>query len=161
MAKSEILGVSELSQSFREVKGDMERRTGRAMTAAGGAVIRRKARANALALGLKRSGALIKNIVIKRESQAAPATEQYNLGVRHGRHLTKKQKVKGRLGINSSGRIVKRYDDDPYYWKFLELETEKRDATPYLAPALEDGREEVIDAMGKRLQREHEKVNKK
>ena len=161
MAKSETFGISELTKAFRELKvGMSEQRVGRAMVASGGAVLKRKAKANAQALGLKRTGALIKNIVIKRETQAPPGTVQYHLGVRHGRHLTKKQKASSKLGVNGSGRIVKRYDDDPYYWMFLELETDKRDATPYLAPALEQGKEEVIDAMAKRLQREQEKAGK-
>lgn len=162
MAKSETFGISELSKAFRELVGGMsDQRVGRAMVASGGSLLKRRAKSNAQALGLRRTGDLIKNIVIKREPQAPPDTVQYHLGVRHGRHLTKKQKVNTKLGISSAGRIVKQYVDDPYYWRFLELDTERRDATPYLAPALEQGREEVIDAMGKRLQREHEKASKK
>ena len=160
MAKTETLGIGELSQSFRSLKTDMETRTARVMVAAAGGVLRSKARGIAQAKGLRKSGALIKNIVIKREPQAPAGTAQYNLGVRHGRSLTKKQKADSKLAINKTGRIVKRYEDDPYYWRFPEFGTKKQQATPYLQPALEQGKEEAIDAMAVRLDKEHAKAGK-
>lgn len=160
MAKKEVLGIGDLSRQFRALTTGMETRTGRAMVVAAGGVLKRKAKANAQALGLKRTGSMIKNIVIKRESQAPPGTVQYNLGVRHGRNLTKKQKSTGKLAVGRGGRIVKRYEDDPYYWRFQEFRTQNREATPFLAPALEQGKEEAIDAMEKRLQKELDKAGK-
>lgn len=161
MAKTEVLGINDLAKSFGELRTEMDTRTARAMVVSGGGVLKRRAKANAIALGLRRTGALVKNIVIKREPQAPQGTAQYHLGVRHGQNLTRKQKAKSKLGVNAAGRIVKRYDDDPYYWRFAELGSEKQDATPYLGPALEEGRGEVIEAMGARLQREMEKAQKK
>lgn len=160
MAKSEILGIGELSQSFQSLKTGMETRVARVMVAAGGGVLRRRARAIAQAKGLRKTGALVKNIVIKREPQAPAGTAQYNLGVRHGRNLTKKQKTDSKLAVNKSGRIVKRYEDDPYYWRFPEFGTKKQQATPYLQPALEQGKEEAVDAMAERLDKEHAKASK-
>lgn len=160
MAKSEILGIGELSQSFQQLKTGMETRTARVMVAAAGGVVRGKARGIAQAKGLRKTGALLKNIVIKREPQAPAGTAQYHLGVRHGRQLTKKQKTNSKLAVNKGGRIVKRYEDDPYYWRFAEFGTEKQQATPYLQPALEQGKTEAIDAMAARLQKELEKASK-
>lgn len=160
MAKSEILGIGELGQSFQGLKTGMETRVARLMVASGGGVLRSKARSIAQAKGLRKTGALIKNIVIKREPQAPAGTAQYNLGVRHGRNLTKKQKTNSKLAINKTGRIVKRYEDDPYYWRFPEFGTKKQQATPFLQPALEQGKEEVIDAMADRLDKEHAKASK-
>lgn len=160
MAKSEILGIGELSQSFQLLKTGMETRTARVMVAAAGGVLRRKARGIAQAKGLRKTGALINNIVIKREAQAPAGTAQYNLGVRHGQNLTKKQKTKSKLSINKSGRIVKRYEDDPYYWRYAEFGTGKQQASPFLQPALQEGKEEAIEAMADRLIKEHEKASK-
>lgn len=160
MAKTEILGIGDLQKSFRELKDGMETRIARAMVVSAGGVLKRKAKANAQAQGLKRTGALIKNIVIKREPQAPAGTAQYHLGVRHGRNLTKKQKTNSKLSVNKTGRIVKRYEDDPYYWRFAEFGTVKQQAAPFLGPALEDGKTEAIDAMAARLQKEHDKASK-
>lgn len=160
MAKSEILGIGELSQSFQALKTGMEARVARLMVASGGSVLRSKARGIAQAKGLRKTGALIKNIVIKREPQVPAGTAQYNLGVRHGRNLTKKQKTNSKLAINKTGRIVKRYEDDPYYWRFPEFGTKKQQAAPFLQPALEQGKEEAIDAMAERLDKEHAKASK-
>jgi len=161
MAKTETLGIGDLSQSFRDLKTDMDTRTARAMVVSAGGVLKRHAKAKALAQGLRRTGALVKNIAIKREPQAPQGTAQYHLGVRHGYNLTRKQKAKGKLGVNGVGRIVKRYEDDPYYWRFAELGSAKQDATPFIGPALDEGKGEAIEAMDKRLQRELEKAQKK
>lgn len=206
MAKSEILGIGDLGKAFREVKQGMEARTGRAMVVAAGGVLKRRAKSIAIANGSRRTGAMVKNIVIKRERDAPPNTEQYHLGVRHGRDLTRKQKGAGkRVAINGAGRLVVRYVDDPYYWRWVEqghkvvprepvedgrttfkqrlrngkvvirsreysgasLRARRRaasgsvDAKPFIAPALEQGRQEAIEAMAARLQREHEKASKK
>ena len=160
MAKEEILGLGDLSANFKKLKTDMEQRTGRAMVVAGGGVIKRKAKANVQQQGLVRTGAYLKNIVIKREPQNPPGTVAYALGVRHGRNLTKKQKANSKLGVEK-GRIVKRYEDDPFYWRFLEFDTAKRDGTPAIGPALEEGRGDAIDAMGNRLQKELDKAGSK
>lgn len=161
MAKTELMGIGGLTAAFGDLQDGMKTRTGRAMVVSGGGVIKRRAKAIAQTKGLRRTGAMIKNIAIKRETQAPTDVVQYHIGVRHGRDLTKKQKATGALSVNGKGRIVKRYADDPYYWRFVELKTRRRAATPFLQPALEEGREEAIDAMAERLQREHDKVSKK
>ncbi|SFB96635.1 phage protein, HK97 gp10 family [Polaromonas sp. OV174] len=121
MAKSEVMGIGDLKQRFGQLKSGMETRTSRLMVVAAGGVLKAKAKSIAQANGSVRTGAMVKNIVIKREPQAPSGTTQYNLGVRHGRDLTKKQKTGGKhLAVTGGGRISVRYHDDPYYWKWVE-----------------------------------------
>jgi len=160
MAKTELLGIGELKQNFGKLKDGTETRIARSVVAAAGGVVRSKARGIAQSNGLRRTGALIKNIVIKRETNAPAGTTQYNLGVRHGVNLTKKQKASSKLAIAKGGRIVKRYEDDPYYWRFAEFGTKKQQATPFIGPALEQGKTEAIEAMGTRLKKELAKAGK-
>jgi len=205
MAKTEILGIGEMSASFRELKTGMETRTSRVMVAAAGSVLKRRAKGIAQANGSVKTGVMLKNIAIKREPQAPPGTTQYNLGVRHGRNLTGKAKKSGkRLVVMKSGRIGVKYENDPYYWRWVEkghkivgrapvedstttyqqrlrngkVVTRTRDrsgaglrarraaatgevaAKPFIGPALEQGKEEAIQAMADRLQKEHDKARK-
>lgn len=201
MANSEVLGIGEMRAAFARVKNGMETRTGRLMVVAAGGVLKRKAKAIAQANGSVRTGAMVKNIAIKREPQAPAGTVQYNMAVRSGADLTKKQKSNSRLGVTAGGRIVKNYVDNPYYWRFVErghkivgrseggeksfttttytqrlrngktvVRTKDRatnsmrarraaasgmvPAKPFLGPALEQGKEEAIAAMGTRLEKE-------
>lgn len=153
---STTVDTSEISEGFKRLQDDAPK-VARRMVVAGGGVLRKQARANATALGLKKTGALIKNIVIKRETQAGPGIEQVNLGVRHGRDLTRKQKSVNRLVVTAKGRIVKRYVDDPFYWHFLEFTTKRRTGTPYLTPTLEQQGTAAIEAMGTVLTKEIDK----
>lgn len=100
----------------------MINRTSKRMVAAAGGVLKKEAKAIAQSKGLKISGALIRNIAIKRERNAPAGTEQYNLGVRHGRDLGNGKKVTKYLEYSKrKGRIVIKRKDDPFYWKFVEL----------------------------------------
>lgn len=177
MAESEVMGTGALKQKFGELKNGMATRTSRAMVVAAGGVLKKKAKAIALANGSKRTGVMIKNIAIKREAQAPAGTAQYHLGVRNGGDLTKKQKSAGkRLAVNDRGRVVTRYADDPFYWIWVEqghktvsrapqgqatsLRSRRRSAAsqvaakPFIGPALEQGRADAIEAMSARLQKE-------
>ena len=122
MAKTEVLGIGDMRAGFERVREDMRKRTSRRMLVAAGGVLKGKAKVIALANGSRRTGAMIKNIAIKRETSAPAGTEQYHLGVRHGRNLTAKAKKSGaHLAVSKKGRIVKRYEDDRYYWRWVEL----------------------------------------
>lgn len=158
MAKTEILGIGELRKNFGSLKTGMETRVARSMVVAAGGVLKKRAKANIQAQGLVLSGSMLRNVVIKREPQAPSGTVQYNLGVRHGRDKNKKQRETVKLAVSSSGRIVKRYEDDPYYWRFAEFGTRKQARTPSIGPALDQGKDEAIEAMGKRLQKELDKA---
>lgn len=122
MADTEIIGIGNLRQQFGGLRRDMETRVARAMVVAGGQVLKAEAKAIAQANGSVRTRAMVKNIVIKRE-KTEKGLAQYHLGVRHGKDLTKKQKGQAgkKLAVNRHGRIVTRYVDDPYYWRWVEL----------------------------------------
>lgn len=208
MVKTETLGIGNMKANFAKLRDDMKTRTARAMVVAAGGVIKKKAKEIAQSNGSVKTGAMVKNIAIKREPQAPADTARYNLGVRHGRDLTKKQKSNAKLVVNKVGRIVKQYVDDPYYWRWVELghrfvpraqegdssfvkttytqrlrngklvvrtkqaasqglrnrrrtaSSQRAGAKPFLAPALEQGKEEAITAMGDRLQKELDKAGR-
>ncbi|MFN7041655.1 MAG: HK97-gp10 family putative phage morphogenesis protein [Acidovorax temperans] len=121
MADKDILGIGDMKANFAKLRDEVRNRTSRRMVVAGGNVLKRKAKQIAQANGSVRTGAMVKNIAIKREAQAGDGTTQYHLGVRHGRNLTAKAKKNSKLAVASTGRIVKRYADDPYYWRFVEF----------------------------------------
>jgi HK97 gp10 family phage protein len=183
MAAEKIQGLGELRTKFLQISQDMALRTSRAMVVAAGGVLKKEAKALAQSQGLRKTGALINNIAIKRE-RTPEGIAQYHLGVRHGRDLGRKAATK--LKIGKTGRIVKSYLNDPFYWSFLErgrniyrgatrarnmLGTRHRmkatknvagkvAATPFIAPALTNKRAEAIEAMQKRLQKTLDKAKK-
>ncbi|TWI65172.1 HK97 gp10 family phage protein [Pseudoduganella lurida] len=163
-------GLGELRTAFGAVKEDMRLRTSRLMVASGGGVIRKESRSLAQRQGLKMTGALIKNIVIKRERTPDGLT-QYNLGVRHGRHMGRN--AARQLVVAKNGRVISAVVDDPFYWWFLEKgrnvyhgDGKRRrgvksrvEATPYIAPALDNKRAEAVEAMATRLAAAIRKAN--
>ena len=165
MPDSAILGIGNLRDNFAQInEAAIQTRIGRRMVAVAGAVVKKEAKSLAQQQGLRRTGALIKNIVIKRETKAPSGTVQYNLGVRHGRNLTRKQKKQTSLAVSKGGRIYTRYDNDPWYWKFAEFGTKRKDgsvrqqATPFIGPALENSASTAITAMGDALTAELKKA---
>jgi HK97 gp10 family phage protein len=116
-----IFGLGELRSTFANRKVDIKDRSAVRIVAAGARVLKKEAKAIVQAKGLIRSRALINNIAVKRERNTATGIEQYNLGVRHGREMGNGKKVIKYLALNSTGRIVTRRMNDPYYWRFLEL----------------------------------------
>ena len=112
-----IHGLGELRAQFKSLAKDMETRTSRAMVVAAGGVLKRESKRLAQQQGLRRTGALIDNIAIKRE-KTPEGIAQYHLGVRHGRELGRKAKKV--LTVRKSGRIGVKYLNDPYYWWWVE-----------------------------------------
>lgn len=167
-----IEGLGQLRQSFQVIATDMRTRTSRVMVASAGGVLRKEARNLAQAQGLRLTGALIQNIVIKRE-KTPDGVSQYHLGVRHGREMGRKAERK--LVIAKNGRVTSVVVNDPFYWLFLEKgrnvypgngrrkrdgAKSRVDATPFIAPALENKRQDAIEAMAVRLAKEIEKANR-
>ena len=152
-----IEGLAELRASFANVGTNMKKRTARSMVVAAGGVLKREAKRLAQSQGLRKTGALIKNIAIKRE-KTPEGIAQYHLGERHGRHLGRKAEKK--LVVGKSGRIVTKRVNDPFYWYFHEFGTKKMQARPFIGPALENKRNEAIKAMEDRLAKEIEKANR-
>jgi HK97 gp10 family phage protein len=157
---TEIQGVGALRDAFNQLGIDIQTKAAPRIAAAGGAVLRKEARVIAEAAGLRKTGALIANIVIKKERNAPAGTVQYNLGVRHGRDLGNGKKVIKYLAIGKSGRVVTRRKDDPFYWHFLEFGTKYIKATHFIQRALENKAQEAVDAMTAKAQKEILKANK-
>ena len=155
--KVEIIGIGELVKNFKMLNSDIVKKTSLRMVATAGGVLRKESKRIAQEEGLKKTGALIRNIAIKKERNADPGTTQYNLGVRHGRHLGNGKKVEKYLALNKTGRIVNRRENDPFYWRFLEFGTKHISASRFLQRSLENKRQEAIKAMNDRLLKEIEK----
>lgn len=169
-----IDGLDHLRKSFNGLAKDMQEKASRQMVAAAGGILRSEAKRLAQGQGLRKTGALIRNIAIKRERTADGVT-QYNLGVRHGRNLGKK--AEKRLKVGKSGRVVTEYLNNPFYWSFLEFgrnvypgdgrrrrrvaAKSRVAATPFIAPALENKRDDALNAMATRLARLIDKANGK
>ena len=116
-----IQGLAQMRQNFEGIRQDMRTRVSRRMVVAGGRVIKDQAIANARANGSVRTGAMVANIAIKRESKAPEGTEQYHVGVRHGRDQSKKvRKAATKRLVSSRGRLRVQRDNDPYYWRWVE-----------------------------------------
>lgn len=158
--KVEVLGIGELGEMFSRVKKDMVEKTSLRMVASAGGVLRTEAKRLALSQGLKKSGALIRNIAIKRERKAPPGVAQYNLGVRHGRHLGNGKKVIKFLALNKRGRVSVRRENDPFYWRYHEFGTKHLPARPFIQQSVENKRAEALAAMEARLKRDIERYNK-
>lgn len=155
-AEVQITGLGDLKQQFAKVKQGMIRKTAFRMVAAAGGVLRKEARSLALSHGLKRSGAMIRNIAIKRERNAPPGTVQYNLGVRHGRNLGRKS-VKY-LALSKAGNVVNRRENDPYYWRFLNLGTKHIRPYRFIEDSLKNKRTEALAALEDRLKKDLERM---
>ena len=122
MMVDRVLGITDLLSTFKRLDNQLSKNTALRMVAAAGNVIKKEAKSIAQSKGLKRTGSLIRNIVIKREKQVADNTVQYNVGVRHGRAFgNRKNAVKFLARNKKSGRVVVKYKNDPYYWRFLEF----------------------------------------
>lgn len=166
--KTTIIGIEGLRGKFLELRQDMAQKTSRRMVAAAGGVLKKEAKAIAQSKGLKISGALIRNIAIKRERNAPEGTEQYNLGVRHGRDLGKRHTTYLAYSKRKE-RVVIRRENDPFYWRFIEFghkiiarasgKTGFVEPIPFIQPALVNKKEEAIAAMEDRLTKDLAKAN--
>lgn len=169
-----------ISKNIKKIKSDMRIKVSRRMVASAGGVLRKEAKLLAKRHGFNQSGALIRNIAIKRETKSPSGTEQYNLGVRHGKNLTKKNKAGKFLALNRNSRVVTRFVNDPFYWWFLERghkvvtrstqgltqKARRGNATrfvkgkSFIEQAFKNKRRQAVAAMSDQLQKEIEKANK-
>lgn len=158
MEKTLFEGLGDLRKAFAGLDSDLQKKIAPRMVAAAGGVLRKEAKAIAQQKGLKRSGALIRNIAIKRERKVPPGTTQYNLGVRHGRDLGRR--AKKFLARTKTGRVVTKRENDPFYWRFLEFGTRHIAAKEFIQQAPKNKQAEAIAAMTQKLQKEIAKANR-
>jgi len=153
-----IEGLGDLQKAFAGVSNNIKLKTSRRMVASAGGILRKEAKSIARKQGLKKSGSLIRNIAIKRESKSQPGITQYHLGVRHGRDLGKRHTKF--LALSKTGRIVTRRENDPFYWRFLEVGTKYIKAYGFIQQSLDNKRVEAIAAMSSKLRQEIDKANR-
>ena len=154
----EITGIKELSEAMKRLGDGLNRKIAAKMVASAGAVVKKEAKRIAQQKGLRKTGTLINNIAIKREKQVPANTVQYNVGVRHGREYGKKKNVVKYLAVGRRGRIVTKYKNDPFYWRFLEFGTKNISPRKFIEPALQSKRTEAIAAMQAVIEKEILKV---
>jgi HK97 gp10 family phage protein len=111
-----LTGFSQLSNTFKQVKTNVQDRALVRMVASGANVVKKTARKIVQSKRIVKSGALLNNIVLKREHDVPPGVVQYNVGVRHGPRGGKVKVV----GVNAGGGVKVSYPDDPYYWWWVE-----------------------------------------
>lgn len=156
----DIKGIADLSRTFKGLSLDLQKKTAPRMVAAAGGIIRKKAKSNAQAQGLRKTGALINNIAVKREKNAKPGTVEYHVGVRHGRALGNGKKVVKYLAVTKHGRIVTKRQNDPFYWRFLEFGTKHIRATHFIGSAFDSTHSQVIAAMEGALKKAIDRAGK-
>jgi HK97 gp10 family phage protein len=151
-------GFGNLRKTFDQLDRNLKQKIGPRMVAAGIGVWRKESKTIAQAKGLKITGALIRNIAIKRERKVPEGVIQYHLGVRHGRDLGRR--AKKTLAVSKTGRVVTKRENDPFYWRFLEFGTKHIAAAEFIQQAPKNKRAEAIAAMEKKLQQEIAKANR-
>lgn len=146
-----ITGVSGLSRKFKGLDAALQRKYGPRMVVAAGQIVKRAAKAEAQAQGLRKTGAFIANIAIKRQKPATPGTIQYHVGVRHGRALGNGKKVVKYLALNKTGRVVTKRKNDPFYWRFLEFGTKYIRRYEPITKGFEKSKAQALQAMEEKL----------
>lgn len=117
-------GSEKLTRALAQIGADMEKKTARAAANAAAQVVRKQAIVNAKTTTTERTGALLRNIVVKR-NRPKPGEERYHIGVRNGAALYRGKTPRATKGFKRGARggLVLRRENDPFYWRFLELGT--------------------------------------
>lgn len=151
---AEVIGIDQLSAEFRTLQGDIQRKVGRRMVAAGAGLVQKESKKIAKSKGLVKSGALLKNIVKKRDRHPRKGEVKYYVKVRHGREL---KRVKGATKYlarsRRTGRVVTKRRNDPFYWRYLEGGTKRMRRHPFLRPAMAIKRSQIPAEMEKAYQK--------
>lgn len=141
--KSQLLGAPEMRAALRALEADVVKRIARGGVVAMAQPVKREAIRIARSNFVERSGALFRNIAMKRQRGTPPNISQVNIGVRHGRESKNAKKIYVRRGLKASVR----YLNDPFYYRFHEFGTKKMRARPFIGPALESMQSQALDAL--------------
>lgn len=135
-ASFKVEGGADLSRRLLELNDKLQKKILRSAVVAGAQVVKKRAKQIAADKRLRDTGALIRNIAGKVEKQRSPEYVQINIGVRHGKPDPKAKR-----------------QDDPFYWWQHEFGNSKMAARPFLTPAFEETKEDVLDAMVDRVKK--------
>ena len=148
MANGELIhvqGLDRLSRALKELPKRVARSGLRAAVYAGAKVIRDEAKLKApvatAALGTNQPppGTLKRSVIMKQIPERSSDQKQtFFVTVRHGKKY-RKQGKKGQL------------PQDAWYWRLVEFGTVKMSARPFLRPAFEGKKREVVQAIRDRL----------
>jgi HK97 gp10 family phage protein len=154
-------GLSELNKNLQKFSMEIKDKLLRAAVRAAGKVVVEKAKANVVAQGLVKSGAMRDAIRARRLSRASkdPNKEFSVVGVFKipgGKYAnTKLNRRKMRVGQD--------YEVDPpeFYWKFHEFGTVRMKKRPFLVPAFDSTKKDLPVVMEKSLKAGMEKATRK
>lgn len=157
-------GLAELLDNLDRLNVSV-RSAGRGAASSAAQVVKREAVNNARVQGLVSTGALVKNIAVKREPGTPATWFEYHVGVRHGKESKGAQKIAVR---GADGRVRFEYVDNPFYWFMWEFGhynvflRRHVAAKPFIRPAMLSKEESLIDVMrdylADRIEREMGKV---
>lgn len=125
-----IYGLAELERRMIQLGPKIARKALRSALNAGAQIIKKDAQARAPFLTGRLSRRAL--YVARLRSASGPSEETYIIGVRHGRKDKKR-------------------DRDAYYWKFIEFGTKFMAAMPFLRPAFESKKLEVLERIKQKL----------
>lgn len=160
---AEMRGLKELLENLKALDRNINTEA-RIAVASGATIVKREAVQIARGHGLVDTGALVKNIAIKREKGTPKNIHEYHIGVRHGKEAKAAQRIAVR---NSEGKIKFQWTNNPFYWWFWEFGHYngflKRHvaAKPFIRPAMTAKQGEVLGAMKSRLAARLEKFTRK
>lgn len=146
---AEIRGLAELLENLDSL-GVSERSARRGAVNAAAQVVKRQAVENARAQGLVETGALVKNIAVKRERNTSPTWTEYHVGVRSGGQAKGAEKIAVR---GKDGTIRFEYTNNPFYWHMWEfghynvLLRRHVAARAFMRPAMYARQGELVDVM--------------
>ena len=153
-----VAGLAELQRQLKTLGADIQKRIAPAATGAAATVVRKAAQRNIQALGLVDTGNL-KAAVASQKSRRTRLTAAHRVGVRSGGGLRSGDLKGGKTAdVKAAKAGTGKLGVDAFYWRFLELGTVKRGATPFLGPALEQNKQAAIDAMAARLRQRIDKA---
>lgn len=141
-ASFKFSGGAELTRALEALDQKVKKKILRSAVVAGAVVVKKRAKQIAKAKGIEDTGATIRNIAGKVEKQRSDTYAQINIGVRHG---------KPKKGAKNQ--------DDPWYWWQHEFGNSKMAARPFIRPAFEESKEQVIEVMTARLRKGIESAN--
>jgi hypothetical protein len=114
-----VMGMQQVLARLHTVAADIRDKVMVRVVASAANSVRKEAQTIAKRKNIRRTGALINNIVLKREHDVDAGIIQYNVGVRHG--LGGRGNGKKIISARKKGRgVTVKYQNDPYYWFWIE-----------------------------------------
>lgn len=142
MVEMKIDGLKELDEALKKLPIELQKKELRAAVAKSSNILKKEVIAKAPV----NTGRLRDNVYrfyAKNQSDSGRAT--YIVGVRNGK---KKRYVRSRKNYRL-GRAGQSYvtDGDAFYWKFIEFGTKKMPARPFIRPAFDGKKTEIIESI--------------